>query len=445
MSKTIITYNVDLPDCRKIKDYENLSLYDADIVVIKPGLPNFLAADEKTRNSLIIKWVYWQQLFSDELDQLIQSGRNIFVFLQKTDAFPYYYESKSRVITSYHIISPLRRAVDFYDNKGDQIKFVNHPALINYWGSFNSISKYATYFKVRLGQVASVSAEVDFKGCFVTKIPNFYVGGVLKINNSNIILLPNLQWELVRPDELLGHIIEIDKYLKRDNTKSIQPIWVNPLLFPLHKEINLEADITDNIHQQEELEKTRIVLEIELDHLRIYRELLFENGKRLEQAILQFLRLIGFTAERYLDADSEFDAVFSSPEGRFVGEAEGKDNAAIDITKFDQLSRNIDEDLKKDETRVAAKGVLFGNAFRVKPLDERGEFFTEKCINSAKSKNFCLIRTPDLFWISHYLLENPSDEKFMGKCRRKILLENGIVNLTDIIPSDSELHLTLPE
>ena len=64
-------------------------------------------------------------------------------------------------------------------------------------------------------------------------------------------------------------------------------------------------------------------------------------------AILEALRLLGFQANNYKDAESEFDAVFEAPEGRFLGEAEGKDNAQVNIDKMRQLEMNIQEDFAR--------------------------------------------------------------------------------------------------
>jgi hypothetical protein len=78
------------------------------------------------------------------------------------------------------------------------------------------------------------------------------------------------------------------------------------------------------------------------------RRLLFERGPQLEAAILESLRLWALWL-RTIESDTEFDAVFSSEEGRFLGEAEGKDNKAINIDKLSQLERNIQEDYARDE------------------------------------------------------------------------------------------------
>ena len=92
------------------------------------------------------------------------------------------------------------------------------------------------------------------------------------------------------------------------------------------------------------------------------RGLLFEKGKPLEEAIIEGLRKLGFTAEPFKDDGSEFDVVFESPEGRLIDEAEGKDNKAVNVDKLRQLQMNIHEDLLRDSVAEPAKPVLFGNA-----------------------------------------------------------------------------------
>ena len=133
---------------------------------------------------------------------------------------------------------------------------------------------------------------------------------------------------------------------------------------------------------------------------------------------------MGFTAESYKDSESEFDAVFSSPEGRFLGEAEGKDKSAINIDKLSQLERNLQEDFQRDDVNAYANGVLFGNAYRLQLPSERQDFFTEKCVTGALRAGISLVRTIDLFEIARYLKQS-KDEEFAQKCREAIFEYKG--------------------
>ena len=85
---------------------------------------------------------------------------------------------------------------------------------------------------------------------------------------------------------------------------------------------------------------------------------------------------------------------------------------------------NIHEDFERDEVSEMAKGVLFGNAYRLKPLNERGEFFTDKCMKAAARSGTALVRTPDLFSIVQYL-SGVDDDQFASQCREKILSTAG--------------------
>ena len=102
--------------------------------------------------------------------------------------------------------------------------------------------------------------------------------------------------------------------------------------------------------------------------------------------------------------------MFTDPSGaRLLGEAEGKNDKAVNIDKLDQLDRNVQEDFtKRDDSTVYAKGVLFANVFRLLPPAERDDYFTAKCLAGAKRLAVALVRTPDLFTVAKVLKESPN-------------------------------------
>jgi hypothetical protein len=172
--------------------------------------------------------------------------------------------------------------------------------------------------------------------------------------------------------------------------------------------------------------KTKIVQEGSL------RRLLYEKGSPLEMAILQALTLLGFRAEPYRDSQSEFDVVFECEDGRLLGEAEGKDNHPVNVDKLRQLEMNVHEDFARDGVGEMAKRVLFGNAYRLQPLAERGEYFTQKCMMAAKRSGTALVRTPDLFHVAQYL-SSETDQEFAKRCREALLRSEGeIVSFPEV-------------
>lgn len=157
-----------------------------------------------------------------------------------------------------------------------------------------------------------------------------------------------------------------------------------------------------------------------------FTHLLYETGKTLELAIERTLRLLGYTAETLQIDDLEIDHVIVGPSGkRMIGESEGKETSAIDITKFRQLESNIGEDFGREEVEEPAKGVLFGNGYRLSPPHERPEQFTKKSLTNAQKLRSALVQTADLYPLAVYLIDNPNDEGFKAACREAIEQTDG--------------------
>jgi hypothetical protein len=219
--------------------------------------------------------------------------------------------------------------------------------------------------------------------------------------------------------------------LSSSSSLTAPPSWAGESKYRLRRESEIESSISQVVEQIAHLQARRSQLQNELEGAGTLRRLLYEQGRPLEQSILEALQLFGFEAEPFSDGESEFDAVFSGPEGRFLGEAEGKDNRAINIDKLSQLERNIQEDFARDEVNEYAKGVLFGNGFRLTPPSDREGDFTQKCITGAKRAGIALVRTRDLFGPARYLKEN-TDADYAARCRRAIFYTSGeIVQFPD--------------
>ncbi len=118
-----------------------------------------------------------------------------------------------------------------------------------------------------------------------------------------------------------------------------------------------------------------------------------------------------------------------------IGESEGKDTSAIDITKFRQLESNIGEDFERDEIEERAKGLLFGNGFRLTLPSERAPQFTQKSLANAKRLGSALVQTMDLYFVVIYLLDHPEDEAFKLACRTAIEETEGAIVKFPSLPS----------
>ena len=233
---------------------------------------------------------------------------------------------------------------------------------------------------------------------------------------------------------LIQIIIDIDKSLRNKSEKTPPPEWLNISGYELKSELRIEEEIENVSQEIDTLIEKKEDLQASLLEEKSLKDLLFESGKPLEYAVIKSLKLLGYEAKNYNDGELELDQVITSPEGdRFIGETEGRDNSAINIDKFRQLESNISEDLHREDVNKSAIGILFGNGFRLNEPSKRDEIFSEKCISSAKIKNFILIRTPDLFRVAKYVNEN-NDKDFAKKCRNTIKSSMGkIVEFPEVL------------
>ncbi len=226
---------------------------------------------------------------------------------------------------------------------------------------------------------------------------------------------------------LIGQLVAIDKLVRGSTERTPPPGWVGELEPPavLASIDQTIADLKRRIGELQQQGEEQAALKagvLEFSHL------LYENGKILERAIEKALRLLGYAAETLRIGELEIDHVILGPSGkRMIGESEGKDNSAIDITKFRQLESNIGEDFQRDEVDEPAKGLLFGNGFRLTTPGDRPEQFTQKSLTNAKRLGSALIRTADLYPVITYLLDHPDDEAFKLACRSAIEETTGAI------------------
>lgn len=250
------------------------------------------------------------------------------------------------------------------------------------------------------------------------------VGFIIPSVNGIMVFLPPPPYEEVNK-KLLGVLIECaNKYfIKHEVTPP--PNWIDE--FKLKGEEDFDLQILDLNKQLDEIGVKKREKEEKKNELTKYKALLYEQGPELENIVIESFKLFGFNAENRKLDDLEHDIVFESKEGKGIAEIEGKDNDAINIHKFDQLNRAVDEEFHL--TGKYPQGILIGNHYRLSKPTERKEPFTEKVHTVAKKKNFGLLTTLEIYNAVQKIIENPDDGKFKESCRFKILNTTGdIIN-----------------
>jgi hypothetical protein len=431
------------------------SLLDADLIVFRPDVSHFFSTEsyqglrcfsEDTSFQMRRSSEHWRA----ELLAALKEGKTIVVFLIQYEKF--FLDSGRKQYSGTGRNQKVTRMVDESHNytflpismgaivaaRGDVIKKVQDIGfLAPYWNEFGSDSHYELYFNGEVSKPLLTAGGNDR-----------IVGALIRIKDcpGNLVLLPSLKRtdeEFTTYDEkrkesvwsregrtfgkrLAAALLDLDSQLRKEAGATPEPKWAQGTDYRLSTEETELQQIAVYDVEIQALQEKRAEAESHLRRETSFRALLYENGPRLECAIRDALSFIGFHAENYKDDTSEFDVVFSSDEGRLLGEAEGRDNKAINIDKFSQLERNLHEDFARESISEMAKGVLFGNAFRLLPIAERQEFFTDKCLSAAKRVGAALVRTPDLFTVVQTLKDRWSDD-YAQECRRAILMAQGTI------------------
>ena len=472
----IFCVGFDFPggECEYLSHRSERSLLDADIIIFRPGLGaeygygEFYKGLPRLYDNSSFDFKRDLNHWCSELAHAFKAGKTIIVYLSKPEtvyvatgetqwsgtgrnARPTHYVAE---VNSYSAI-PLD-LTGILPATGEVIRPAKDLGLLSeYWSLCSQYTRYEVYL-----------GDETKKPLFFTKTGDKILGASVSGEKGTMLLLPNLDsqsWGFIHREEeeedeseeeegsasgewtleaikfgkrLSACLAELHKSLITRHGANPAPSWTMESCYRLAEETALELEIEKIDHSIKELRKRRDKFTTEREKSGGLRRLLFEKGKQLEISLLDALRLMGFQAESFQDAESEFDQVFVSAEGRFLGETEGKDNGPINIDKLSQLERNIQEDFAKEGVAEHANGVLFGNAFRLFPVKERKDFFTPKCLTGAKRSGIALVRTPDLFEVARYL-STTRDDDFSAQCRRAIVSGKGQIVKFPEIPHEN--------
>ncbi len=433
------------------------SLLDADIIIFKPTVSPYYddtyqgkpSLSDDRSVSLLEDADHWRREISDAL----ATGKTVFVI---ASALQEYYvgtggrtysgtgrnRQVTRQVTGWNNYQSLPIELDPVASKGQGMTLTADGQVLGpLWKEFKQYFEYEVYF----------TAD-GLKPYVLTTHGARKLGGLFesKSQTGSLIILPNIDFDVeelveTRADEdgeeanfwtnealaigqrFINSLIETDKVIRGDRAITPAPGWSSASTYELESEREIRRNLLKLDSQLTELAAEKQTLKSQLVQEGRFRGLLYEKGDALEDAIIAALKCLGFEASGYRDSNSEFDVVFESPEGRMIGEAEGRDEKQVGIGKLRQLEMNLLEDFDREEVEEMAKGALFGNAQRLASPESRGQFFTDKCLTAAKRTGTALVCTPDLFSCAKYLVENP-DLKYAKECRETLLsCEGGIV------------------
>jgi hypothetical protein len=408
MAKKILSVGIDVPgdQATYASIRSKLSLLDYDISIFNPDISLFsIYAPENYQGkpclsdsasfALIEHLEHWRR----EILEAIIAGQTIFLLLNRIDQVfvdtgerSYSGTGRNR-ITTRHVApkdnySLVPGGLVVTNSNGTSMKIVGKDNLLaNYWAVMGDESEYRVI----------ISGE-GIRPLVITKVADKTVGAYRRYKNASgtLIFLPYVDFHrdnFTREEEeeiywtedalklsskFIGAIASVDKALREGAEITPEPDWISQRKYILPKEDQVRKELLTMEAKlkafQEEKEKQQQLL----FDATLFKWLLYEKGKRLETAIIEALKILGFEASAFKDSDSEFDVVFECSEGRVIGEAEGKDNKPINIDKLRQLEMNVHEDFSRPEVEQPAKGALIGNAYRITDPATRTDFFTDK-------------------------------------------------------------------
>ncbi len=448
-AKRILTVGFQLAsDDAEYESFQsNISLLDWDIVLFKPVISGFASYGEYYQGkpsldddaSFRLKECceHWRR----EIKEALETGKTIIVFLSAleevfVDTGQRKYsgtgrnQHTTRIVSGYNNYKSIPTDLSPVPAAGNSMKLSTRGAevLAAYWREFENVSRYEV-----------ILSNPEVPAAIQTRTGEKTVGAIYasKTSAGKLLFVPDVDFESEEfftnsvkrtwspagtkfSKRMISTVVALDKALRDDSEVTPEPIWATDSRYVLGVEDALRVQLLAAEIKVEQAQKEKEKYSEELKLAGAYRALLFEKGKALENVVIAALRLLGFRATPFKDTDSEFDVVFESAEGRLIGEAEGKDNKAVNIDKLRQLSMNIHEDLQREGIDVPAKPVLFGNGFRLQPVNERANPFSEKCHSASKTSSTALVFTPDLFWPVQYLISN-SDSEYALACRQAML------------------------
>ncbi len=470
-NKTIFTVECEIPGMsdKMLSFTTKTSLMDTDIVVFNTSVPSndingFFDLSSTTHNgkpcySDNASFIYKEYVahWKNELTNFLNAGKTVFVLLSERKEFYLATGAQNQSGTGKN--AKTTRMVNLHSNyeflpldigkltssHGKHIEFSGNAIFSNFYKTFKN---YLTYFLY----IENAEGTVIFNAKDKTKA----FGSFNKVGNGHLIMLPYIKYNqedftetqnnklcwnakgMKFGDELKSSILNIDHQITKLSELTPPPSWANSMKYSSACEKVIFKQIDKNKKEYIRLEAEKIALQEKLLSEQVFKHLLYEQSTTLENAVIQALKTLGYTAENYNDGVLELDQVITSPEGhRYIGECEGKDSKAISIEKYRQLLESINADFDREEVKEKAFGILFGNAERLIDPENRKLDFTEKCRIGAARDKIALVKTLDLFNIVYYLREN-LDTEFQLACRNAIHNGLGTIVIFPAISKHSE-------
>lgn len=339
------------------------SFMDADIIIISPekispsgDWVSFSSGGGCYDLGAAERYIQSIKRLKKEIKDSLSIGKTVFILLAEKNTFslasgvtsPRKGERNysTTTVTNYTFLPT--EIGDITSAHGDQILFTGNPIFSEFNNKYKGQLEYNAYLE-NIG-----SANIIYTGKDKTKV----LSAIYREGNGHIVVLPKIDYDyglFVEEDnetgkevwtkkaiqfgkELAAVFISIDRKLSTKSEKTPPPEWTLDSKYYTKESTKIESEIESSKLKIENIKSKIQQLSSRLNDENQLKDLLYEQGKPLEDAVTIALKILGYQAENYDDGNLELDHVIISPENvRFIGECEGKDSKDINITKFRQL------------------------------------------------------------------------------------------------------------
>jgi len=288
--------------------------------------------------------------------------------------------------------------VKFQDRNGKSIGFVerSHP-----------FSKYFDGFKNQIKFECIIDHHTDmlkFLKVISRNKVNEIVSLEVPVEGGKIIFIPpNTSRD---SNKELGVLLNCIEGIYEYGFETTPPDWVEKYSLPNENKNQDEIERLEKDIKDFENEKQKLIEEQE--NIKRFKRLLYEKGRNLETSVRGAFRLLGFNVIEPKEYDEDYDLYIKEKNFTMVGEIEGTDNSVIDIDKFRQLFDYVNIEIDKD---AKCRGILIGNAFRLKDVKERSEQFSKKAIKRSDHQGYCRMTTSQLYDLIKKILSESDNSK----------------------------------
>ena len=299
--------------------------------------------------------------------------------------------------------------IDIPNESGDtiEVKDTFFPRLNSFFTSWNFYFKFPSALPTDELHYAFESRELKFTR--QSMVENRYGGmlfGTVEIQqrDKNTTESPSVIYLFARRDgQEDKHVIRVMlEEMFSIPQETTPPAWSDSVPVPLL--VGIQAEIGKTKANIESLQSDMVQLEKKKQELNEYKKLLYADGKELEEIFARCLRDLGGTISPAQYSQEEYVLEYRGEQ--YLVECKGN-RKSIALTDLRQL---IDYLLKfEEEEGKPGKGILFGNAWKELPPNERATelavIFPENVVSRASSNGIALVNSVDFFHVFIQFLE----------------------------------------